>query len=608
MARMTAADAAVAIMKREGVTVAFGVPGAAINPLYAALRRNNEAADGAGSDDAAGGRVDHVLARHVEGASHMAEGYTRANAGNIGVCIGTSGPAGTDMITGLYSASADSIPILAITGQAPVARLHKEDFQAVDIAAIAAPLTKMAVTVLEAAQVPGVFQQAFHLMRSGRPGPVLVDLPFDVQMTEIEFDVETYQPLPVYKPAATRAQAEKAIDMLQQSVAPIIVAGGGVINADASELLVELAETLNVPVVPTLMGWGTIPDDHQLMAGMAGLQTSQPYGNATLLASDFVLGIGNRWANRHTGGLDVYRRGRTFVHVDIEPTQIGRVFPPDYSIVSDARAALELLVEVAKERKAAGRLRDYASWVEETVKRKGTMLRRTHFDNVPVKPQRVYQEMNRAFGRDTRYVSTIGLSQIAGGQFLHVFKPRHWINAGQAGPLGWTLPAALGVCVADPDAQVVALSGDYDFQFMLEELAVGAQFNLPYIHVLVNNSYLGLIRQSQRGFDMDYCVQLAFDNINSTDEGVVGSYGVDHVKVAEAMGCKALRVERPEDLAAAFDEARKLMTEFRVPVVVEVILERVTNISMGTELDNVVEFEDLATLNEHAPTAIALLD
>jgi tartronate-semialdehyde synthase len=591
MARMTAADAAVAIMLKEGVRHAFGVPGAAINPLYAALRRD--------------GSIDHVLARHVEGAAHMAEGYTRTRAGNIGVCIGTSGPAGTDMITGLYSASADSIPILCITGQAPVARLHKEDFQAVDIASIAKPLAKMAVTVLEAAQVPGVFAQAFHLMRSGRPGPVLIDLPFDVQMTEIEFDPETYTPLPVYKPAASRAQVEKALDMLQASAAPIIVAGGGIINADAAEQLVELAELLGVPVVPTLMGWGAIPDDHRLMAGMAGLQTAHQYGNATMLASDFVLGIGNRWANRHTGGLDVYRRGRTFVHVDIEPTQIGRVFAPDYGIVSDAGAALALFVDVAKERQAANRLRDYEAWVEECVKRKGTMLRRTHFDDVPVKPQRVYEEMNLSFGRDARYVSTIGLSQIAGGQFLHVFKPQHWINAGQAGPLGWTLPAALGVCTADPEATVIALSGDYDFQFMIEEMAVGVQFHLPYIHVVVNNSYLGLIRQSQRGFDMDYCVQLSFENINTPE---LGSYGVDHVKVAEGLGCKALRVERPEDLASAFEQARKLMAEYRVPVLVEVILERVTNIAMGTELDNVVEFEELATLDEHAPSAIALLD
>jgi tartronate-semialdehyde synthase len=591
MARMTAADAAVAILQREGVTHAFGVPGAAINPLYAAMRRN--------------GSIQHVLARHVEGASHMAEGYTRAAAGNIGVCIGTSGPAGTDMVTGLYSASGDSIPILCITGQAPVARLHKEDFQAVDIAAVAGPLSKMAVTVLEAAQVPGVFQQAFHLMRSGRPGPVLIDLPFDVQMTEIQFDPDTYTPLPVYKPAASRAQIDKALDMLQAAERPVIVAGGGIINADASANLVEFAETVGVPVIPTLMAWGVIPDDHPLMVGMAGLQTSHQYGNATFLASDVVLGIGNRWANRHTGGLDAYRRGRKFVHVDIEPMQIGRVFPPDYGIVSDAGAALALFVEAAKERRAAGQLPDWSGWIKDCGERKRTMLRRTNFDNVPIKPQRVYQEMNTAFGKDTRYVSTIGLSQIAGAQFLHVFKPRHWINCGQAGPLGWTIPATIGVCVADPEATVVALSGDYDFQFMIEELAVGAQFNLPYIHVVVNNSYLGLIRQAQLAFDMDFAVQLSFDNVNAPD---LGGYGVDHVAVAEGLGCKALRVHRPDELQPAFEDAKKLMAEFRVPVVVEVILERVTNISMGTDLDNVTEFEELATSGEHAPTAIALLD
>ena len=591
MPRMRAVDAAVAILEKEGVDTVFGLPGAAINPFYSAMKSN--------------GTIRHVLARHVEGASHMAEGYTRTAVGNIGVCVGTSGPAGTDMITGLYSAQADSIPILAITGQAPVARLHKEDFQAVDIAAIAAPLTKMAMTVLEPAQMPGAFQQAFHLMRSGRPGPVLLDLPFDVQMAEIEFDPDTYEPLPVYKPRATRAQVSKALDMLQAAERPLIVAGGGVVNADASALLVELAELLDVPVIPTLMAWGAIPDDHRLMAGMAGLQTSHRHGNATLLASDFVLGIGNRWANRHTGGLDVYRAGRTFVHIDVEPTQIGRVFPPDYGITSDAGAALELLVEVARERQAAGELADRTAWVAECRERRRTMLRRTHFDDVPIKPQRVYEEMNKAFGAETRYVTTIGLSQIAGAQFLHVYRPRHWINAGQAGPLGWTIPAALGVCVADPQATVVALTGDYDFQFMMEELAVGAQFNLPFIHVLVNNSYLGLIRQSQRAFDMDFCVQLSFDNINSPE---LNGYGVDHVKVVEGLGCKALRVFEPSDILPALEDAKKLMAEHRVPVVVEIILERVTNISMGTELDNIVEFEDLAASHEDAPTFVALLD
>jgi tartronate-semialdehyde synthase len=591
MARMRAVDAAVLILEKEGATQTFGLPGAAINPFYSAMRAH--------------GGIKHVLARHVEAASHMAEGYTRARAGNIGVCIGTSGPAGTDMVTGLYSASADSIPILCITGQAPVAKLHKEDFQAVDITSIVKPVTKWAVTVLEPAQVPGAFQKAFQLMREGRPGPVLIDLPVDVQLAEIEFDVDTYEPLPVSRPAATRMQAEKALRMLNESERPLIVSGGGVINADADELLVELAELTGVPVVPTLMGWGTIPDDHPLNAGMVGLQTSHRYGNATMLESDFVLGIGNRWANRHTGGVDTYTKGRKFVHVDIEPTQIGRVFAPDLGIVSDARAALEQFVEVAREWAADGTLADRSEWAESCQLRKRTLQRRTNFDDVPIKPQRVYQEMNKAFGPDTRYVSTIGLSQIQAAQLLHVYRPRHWINAGQAGPLGWTVPATLGVAVADPEATVVALSGDYDFQFLIEELAVGAQFKIPYIHVVVNNAYLGLIRQAQRGFEMDYCVQLAFDNINTPE---LGGYGVDHVKVAEGLGCKALRVTEPDDILPALEQAKKMMVEFEVPIVVEVILERITNVSMGLEIDSVVEFEDLAQRGEEAPTAIALLD
>jgi len=589
MPRMTAARAAVEVLRREGVTHVFGLPGAAINPFYAAMR--------------AQGELTHILARHVEGASHMAEGYTRTAPANIGVCVGTSGPAGTDMVTGLYSAAADSIPILCITGQAPVSRLHKEDFQAVDIAAIAGPVTKRATTVLEPGQVPGVLQQAFWLMRSGRPGPVLVDLPLDVQLAEIEFDPDTYTPLPVARPAATRAQVEKALDMMEEAERPLIVAGGGVVNADACELLVELAETTGVPVVPTLMGWGCIPDDHALMAGMVGLQTSHRYGNATMLEADFVLGIGNRWANRHTGTVEEYTRGRTFVHVDIEPTQIGRVFAPDYGITSDAGAALELFVQVARERAAAGTAPDRTAWARACRDRKATMQRRTHFDDVPIKPQRVYEEMNRAFDQSTRYVSTIGLSQIQAAQMLHVYRPRHWINAGQAGPLGWTVPAALGVCVADPQANVVALSGDYDFQFMLEELAVGAQFNIPYVHVLVNNAYLGLIRQAQRGFDMDYCVQLSFENVNAPE---IGAYGVDHVKVVEGLGCKALRVTEPDDILPALEEAKKLTARYRVPVVVEVILERVTNVSMGTELSNVTEFEETAADRELAPTAVGL--
>ena len=584
MAKMRAIDAAVRVLEKEGVSTAFGVPGAAINPLYSAMK--------------ARGSIRHILARHVEGASHMADGYSRAKAGNIGVCIGTSGPAGTDMITGLYAAQADSIPILCITGQAPRAKLYKEDFQAVDIETIAKPVTKWAVTVREPALVPMVFQQAFHIMRSGRPGPVLIDLPIDVQMAEIEFDEDTYEPLGIYKPAATRRQAEKALAMLNASERPLLIAGGGIINADATDLLVAFAELTGIPVVPTLMGWGTIPDDHPLMAGMVGLQTSHRYGNATFLQSDFVFGIGNRWANRQTGSIDVYTRGRKFIHVDIEPTQIGRVFGPDFGIVSDAGAALKLFIEVAQEMKAKGVLKDRSIWAAQCLHRKDNMLRKSHFDAVPLKPQRVYQEMNEILDRDTCYVTTIGLSQIAGAQFLKVYKPRNWINCGQAGPLGWTLPAALGVRAADPKKNIVALSGDYDFQFMIEELAVGAQHKLPYLHIVVNNSYLGLIRQAQRNFQIDFEVSLAFENINTTPgSDAPAGYGVDHVAVAEGLGCKAIRVKSPNEFKEAFARAHAMMAEYQVPVVLEFILERVTNISMGGEVDSVNEFEDILCLD-----------
>ncbi|WP_172174164.1 glyoxylate carboligase [Brevibacterium sp. CT2-23B] len=588
MTRMRAVDAVVLILEKEGATETFGLPGAAINPLYSAMKAH--------------GGIRHTLARHVEGASHMADGYTRSAPGNIGVCLGTSGPAGTDMITGLYAAAADSQPILCITGQAPVAVLDKEDFQAVDIASIAKPVTKMAKTVLEAGQVPGVFQTAFQLMRSARPGPVLIDLPIDVQQTEIEFDIDTYEPLAPAKPAATATQAEKILDLIAEAEHPIIIAGGGIINADAAARLVEFAELTSIPVSPTLMGWGAIPDDHPLAAGMVGIQTHVRYGNASFLESDLVIGIGNRWANRHTGNLDVYRKGRKFVHIDIEPTQIGRVFAPDYGVASDAGAALDALLAAARSR--SGGLPDFTGWAGECTARKSTEHRKTNFTEVPIKPQRVYQEMNQAFGRDVTYVSTIGLSQIAGAQMLHVYRPRHWINAGQAGPLGWTGPAALGVAKGKPGETVVALSGDYDFQFMIEELAVGAQHQIPYVHVVVNNSYLGLIRQSQRGFEMDYEVSLAFENINTAGSASSG-YGVDHVAVAQGLGCKALRVEDPELIGEGLRVAKELMDEHQVPVVVEVILERVTNISMGTALDQINEFETLAQTPADAPTALS---
>jgi tartronate-semialdehyde synthase len=576
---MTAMQAAVHVLKSEGVELVFGVPGAAILPLYEALR--------------ADGGIKHVLVRHEEGGTHAAEGYSRATPGKIGVNLGTSGPAGTNMITGLYSAMADSVPILCITGQAPRAKLHKEDFQAVDIAAIAAPVTKWSITVMEGALVPSVLRKAFAIMRSGRPGPVLIDLPIDVQKEVINYDPDADEPLAIEKPRPGRKAISKAIDMLLEAERPVIIAGGGIINAQASAHLVTLAELTNTPVIPTLMGWGSIPDDHDLNAGMMGLQTQTRYGNATFLASDFVLGIGNRWANRQTGSIDVYTAGRKFVHIDIEPTQIGRVFSPDLGIVSDAGLALEALVAEARLRVAAGAVPARDEWRAAVKERKRTMLRKTDFDNVPIKPQRVFQEINDSFDDDTQFVTAIGLYQIASGQFQRINKPRNYLICGQAGPLGWEVSACTGAKLANPAKEVVGILGDYSLQFLIEELAVAAQYKIPFILVLLNNAYLGLIRQAELSYKMDYEVSLSFRNINAPE---LGEYGVDHVKAAEAFGCRAIRVFEPDKIAESIAWARAESARTSVPVLVEIITERVTNIAMGPEIDKINEFEPIVDL------------
>jgi tartronate-semialdehyde synthase len=577
MAKMTAAEAAVRVLESEGVDLVFGQPGAAILPLYQAMKDR--------------GTIQHVLVRHEEGGTHAAEGYSRASGRKIGVSIGTSGPAGTNMITGLYSAIADSCPVLCITGQAPRAKLHKEDFQAVDIAAIAKPVTKWAATVMEAAQVPRAFRYAFHLMRSGRPGPVLIDLPVDVQKEVIEFDPDSDFPLEVFKPKANPKQIEKALEMLIASERPVIISGGGVINAEASDLLVEFAEVTDTPVIPTLMGWGTIADSHPLNAGMVGIQTQHRYGNANFLRSDFVLGIGNRWANRHTGAtLGIYTEGRRFVHVDIDPMQIGKVFCPDIGIVSDCKAALAEFVEAAWSYKRKGLLPDRSDWVREVQGRKATMHRKTNFDNKPIKPQRVFQEINQVFDDETRFVTAIGLYQIASGQFQRVNHPRRYLVCGQAGPLGWEIPACIGAKLAEPTREVAAVVGDLSMQFLIEELAVAAQHHVGFVMVLLNNAYLGLIRQAETGYKMDFQVQTSFKNRNAPE---IGDYGVDHVRAVEALGGIGLRVTDPNELQEALHKARALVKEHSIPVVVEVITERVTNIAMGPEIDQIKEFEPI---------------
>ncbi|MEU4209367.1 glyoxylate carboligase [Streptomyces sp. NPDC026206] len=567
---MPAMQAAVHIMKDEGVDIAFGCPGAAILPLYKAM-------------EVVGG-IEHLTVRHEEGATHMADGWARTN-GRAGVAIATSGPGGTNLVTGLYTAFADSIPMVCVTGQAVSGKLHQEAFQAVDIVAIARPVTKWAVQVKEAAQIPWIFREAFRTAREGRPGPVLIDIPVDIAQQSIRYDAATDAPLPSRAVEPHPPRVEAVLDLLLAAERPLILAGGGVILAGAAGGLRALVEHLGVPFQVTLMGKGAIEDDHELNMGTTGIQTSQRYANASFLESDFVLAVGARFGDRHTGAdTATYKGGRTFVHVDIEPTQLGRVIEPDLGVVSDARLFLAALLEATRTRGVAP---DIAPWVARCRELKRSLTRREDFDTVPIKAPRIYKEINEAFAPDTYFVTAIGLYQIWGGQHQKAHLPRRYQVCGQAGPLGWEVPAAIGVKKAlqgmgRGGTEVVAVVGDYGFQYMVEELAVAAQYDVPYVLIMLNNEYLGLIRQASAGYDMNYQVDIHYDET-----------GTDHVTLMRAYGCSGRRVVDPADIRPAIEWARKEAVSTSRPVLVEIMIEREANTPHGPDIDAVREYEPL---------------
>ncbi|MEA2687934.1 MAG: tartronate-semialdehyde synthase [Candidatus Eremiobacteraeota bacterium] len=562
---ITAAEAAVRVMESEGVDLAFGIPGASILPLYDALRRSS---------------IRHIVARHEEGATHAADGYARAT-GKVGVAIATSGPGGTNFVTGLYTAMADSIPIITITGQVPVSQLHREGFQAVDICEIVKPVVKKSFLCKEAAQIPWVFREAFRIARDGRPGPVHIDLPQDVQQQMISYDASIDEPLPLFKTPPSPAKVRRAVEWLANAERPVLMPGGGVILAEAWEPLVALAEHLQLAVSPTLMGKGAIDENNPLYAGIVGIQTSQPFANALFLESDVVCAVGARFASRHTGDLPTYRGNRRFIHVDVEATQIGRIFEPDLGIVADAKLTLEAMLAEARRLYPNGVQRP--AWTGRITEARATLARSTDFDQVPVKGPRVFGELNAYYGPDTTFVTAIGLYQIWSGQFQTTHKPLRYFVCGQAGPLGWEISACTGIKLAQPEREVVAVVGDYSFEFLMEEIAVAVQYRIPFVIVMLNNAHLGLIRQAERTgfkFDADYEVSISYG-----EDG----YGMDHVKAMEAMGATGMRVRRPEDIAGALAWAARTSNERSVPVLVEILTEMKENAAMGTSIASINE-------------------
>ncbi len=472
------AEVVVRILEDEGIRVGFGIPGAAINPVYKYLKYST---------------IEHYIARHEEGAVHAADGYCRAS-GRMAVAICTSGPAATNLITGLYTAQADSMPLIALTGQAASNLFGTEPFQCVDIATISRPVTKASWCVTDAAKVPGVMREAFRTARSGRPGPVLVDLPLDVQLADVDYDPGHDSSLPWSRPEPDARLLERAVDFIMFSRAPIMILGGGVILSNATAEFRALAEYLSIPVVMTYMGKGGLPPDHPLNAGHAGTHVGQPIGNRYFLESDLVIGVGCRFGDRHTGKREIYVGARKFIHIDIEPSQIGRVVPTEVGIVADARLALAAMLEEVKRRR-------YRPEPSDRVKALPAIRRKfackTDYDNVPLKPHRVFHEINRFFSPNTIFTTDCGLTQISSGQLQRIERPRRYLPSGGAGTLGYEVPAAIGAKVACPGDPVVAVVGDAGLLFMAEKLAMAGQHGIPIIILVVNSGYLSLIWQTR---------------------------------------------------------------------------------------------------------------
>jgi tartronate-semialdehyde synthase len=594
MPKMTTMKAAVRILESEGVRQIFGIPGAGILPFYRALKDL--------------GTIKHMVTRHEEGAIHMADGYARA-IGTVGVCAATSGPGASNFVTGLYTAQVDSIPILAITGQNVRAQLDREAFQAVDIAEIVRPVTKRSYCVKDAAMVPWIFREAFKIMKEGRPGPVLIDLPLDVQKEEIEYDPDMDFPLPIFRIMPNKKQVVKVLDMLLEAERPIMLLGGGVILADACKEFLAVAEALQIPVVTSYMGKSGIPWNHHLMAGQVGIQCNTRSGNQVFLDSTLVFAIGARFNDRHTGDINVYKGNRKFIHIDVDPTQLGKNIMPDLGICADGKLTLEALLEEIRRRKIKVQPTDLKIPQIRT-----ELERKTDYDDIPIKPQRVFKEVNEFFDEETVFVTCIGLNQIWSGQLQKISKPRHYLDCGGAGPLGWDLPASIGAKVARPDKQVVTVVGDYGFQFCMEALPVAVMYNVPFVCIVLNNGYLGLIRQAQKYlFDMDYEVQIWYDSLRasesvelikmaaggtttgrgSTVSGQAANVpenegrGFDFVKFAEACGAMGERVTDPDEIKTAL----KRGVESGAPYIIDIILERDTDCPMGVSIDAINEFE-----------------
>jgi len=537
------AEALIEGLKSQGVEVLFGVTGGAIMPVYDALYRD--------------GGLRHIVVGHEQGAAHMADGYARVT-GRPGVMLATSGPGATNLVTGLATSIMDSIPVVAITGQVPTGLIGNDAFQEADVRGITMPITKHNYLLRRADEVPSALAEAFHVARSGRPGPVLIDLPKDVSNAPATAPCPRQVNLEGYKPRyeGHPQQICKALALLRNAQRPVILAGGGVILAEASAELRQLAELLRLPVVSTLMGLGNFPIDHPLSLGMPGMHGTG-YAIKALYHCDLMLCVGTRLDDRITGALDEFAPWAKLIHIDVDAAEIGKNLPVAVPIVGDARPILRELVRGARGWESPP---DWSAW-QRQLEAWGQEYPLSYQEKSDrIMPQQVVQEIDRLWDDEAILVTGVGQHQMWAAQYYTFRRPRSWLTSGGLGTMGYGLPAAIGAKLAAPERSVICIDGDGSFLMTIQELATAVRYRLPLVVAIINNRFLGMVRQWQHLFFQDRFAET---------ELAPPPYD----QVARAFGALGRRAERPEELRPALQWALRESRAQQLPAVLDILVD-----------------------------------
>ncbi|MEA2086520.1 MAG: biosynthetic-type acetolactate synthase large subunit [Candidatus Caldatribacteriota bacterium] len=523
--KLNGAEIVIECLKKEGVEIIFGYPGGTIMPVYDVLY--NEPS------------IKHILTRHEQGAVHAADGYARAT-GKVGVCVATSGPGATNLVTGLANAHLDSIPLVAFTGQVSTNLIGTDAFQEVDISGITLPITKNNYVVRDVKDTASIIQEAFYIARTGRPGPVLVDLPKDIQLTQTEFKYSESVSLNGYKPTFNGhiQQIKAAVQEINKAKRPIIYAGGGVISSNASSELSDLALKTNIPVTTTLMGLGSFPETHPLSLGMLGMHGT-PCANYAISDTDLIIALGVRFDDRITGKLDEFGLKAKVIHIDIDPAEVGKNVLVDVPIIGDIKNILKKLNEYILEKKET-------EWLEKIKDWKGRYPLKYRRNNGELKPQYIMEAICKIARDNTIIVTDVGQHQMWAAQYYQYSEPRTFISSGGLGTMGYGFPAAIGAKLGRPEKTVICISGDGSFQMNQQEIATAVNNNLAITVIIMNNGYLGMVRQWQElFFDKRY----AETTLNGNP---------DFVKLVEAYGGTGIRVNKKQELYPALEKALSL--------------------------------------------------